>query len=271
MCNLVAAYRKMARDNRLMFEKIVKTEKENRRAEIVTQAQMAITNHIRSLNERIGGPWMPVANFAPFAEAVKGLKSLDSMRDKVSTAFANAKIEANAIADRIEFNAKQITVDGANYNYLVHDFAQICTKPTEDFAAIMAQRIAAHKAAEAEKIEAAKKAEDARVAAAVEAERLAGEARAADEAERIRKEEAAKLTASNQTQFEAPEPPVIVQTQPAQTLAPEAKRAVLVEAGDEVRSYLNTLGLNDKEFGRLRAVILGWEQHKAELAMRAAA
>jgi predicted phage-related endonuclease len=197
MQNLVAMYRKVARDNRLMFEKIVKQEKENRRAEIVNSALMAFGDHLKALTLRIGGNWIPDSVALKFrassAEAVKGLKSLDSMRDKVSTALANAKIEANEVADRIEFNSKQITVDGANYNYLVHDFAQICTKPTEDFAAIMAQRIAAHKAAEAEKAEAAKDAEEARIAAAVEAERKAGEARAAAAIEAERMAEAKRV------------------------------------------------------------------------------
>ena len=226
-----------------------------------------------------------------FADAV--VDQVQQHVGRAMAALANAKIEANEIADRIEFNSKQITVDGANYNYLVHDFAQICTKPTEDFAAIMAQRIASHKAAEAEKAEAAKKAEEARIAAAVEAERKAGEARAAAAVEAERMAEAKRVAeAAQKTVALDPEKPAgdvippqavalaatpIQQSDMGQSLdgaagksvrAPTAdeKRAVLVEAGDDVREYLNTLGLNDKEFGRMRAVLMGYEQFKAERA-----
>lgn len=155
MRRTVALYREMARNARLMIEKLVKAEKENRRAKIILDAQDAIMKHIDRLNERVGG-WMP-KTIPSFADTIKGLKSLDSMRDKVSTALANAKIEANELADRIEFNDKQRTVDGVNYSYLVPDFGQICIKPKEDFAAIVAQRIAEHKAAEAEIMAATKR------------------------------------------------------------------------------------------------------------------
>lgn len=147
MCNLVAAYRKLARDNRLMFEKIVKQEKENRKAEILTGAADALAAHVKKLNERIGGNWMPanMVSAARFAEAVKGLKSIDSMRDKVAGALANAKIEANEIADRIEANRKSLTTHGAagqDWIVLFPDFAQVCTKSIEDFHNLVTARVA---------------------------------------------------------------------------------------------------------------------------------
>ena len=210
MCNLVEMYRKVARDNRLMFEKIVKQEKINRKAAIITQANRAMDEHIAKLNERIGGRWMPTFADARFVEAIAGLKSLDSMRDKVSTALANAKIEANEVADRIEANRKTLDAGngaGMDYLFLVPDFASVCTKARDDFDALVTSRLAAHRQRETEKAEAAKKAEEARIAAAVEAERKAGEARAAEaaraaaEAEKQRQRDA--ITANNQTQFDA--------------------------------------------------------------------
>lgn len=198
MQNLVAMYRKVARDNRLMYEKIVKQEKVNRKAAIINKARQALDEHIAKLNERIGGRWMPAFADARFAEAVAGLKSIDPMRDKVATALANAKIEANEIADRIEANRKSLTKDGQDWAFLFPDFAAVCTKAVDDFAGLYAIRISQHRAAE-----------DARIAAAVEAERKAGEARAAAEAERIRKEEADKLA----KQAAQPEPSPVVNQQ----------------------------------------------------------
>ena len=83
---------------RLKLDKLVKGEKENRKIEIITQARQAIELHIAGLNKRIGGAWMPQSNAAQFAEAIKGLKSLDSMRDKVSRMRAAVSIACVANA-----------------------------------------------------------------------------------------------------------------------------------------------------------------------------
>jgi hypothetical protein len=226
------------RVKRLALDKLVKAEKENRRAEIVKQAQIAITDHVRKLNERIGGQWMPVANFAPFAEAVKGRWSIDSMRDNMEGALANAKIEANELADRIELNKKAITVDGVNYNYLVHDFAQICTKPTEDFAAIMARRIATWKEEEAKRV-----------------------------AEQVAKDQRGKADTGVGVVASARAQPDAASTPPTA----EEKRAAIVENQDVVRAYLNSLELSEKEFNRLRAVLIGFVQFQAQHGMKVAA
>lgn len=146
------------RAKRLTLDKLVKAEKENRKAEIVTAANREFTDHLAALLNRVG---VPIPVIGSFGEAVKGLKSLDSMRDKVSVALANAKIEANAIADRIDSNRKM--VDDMS---LFPDFAQVATKAPDDFAALLAMRTAARKEAE--------------------------EKRLAEERERIRAEEQAK-------------------------------------------------------------------------------
>jgi predicted phage-related endonuclease len=232
------------RVKRLALDKLVKAEKENRRVEIVRNASLEMNRHVAKLNERIGGNWMPVWSMQVFSDAIKGLKSLESMTDKVSSALANEKIAANEMADQIADNTKAITVDGVNYNYLVHDFAQICTKPTEDFAAIMARRIATWKEAESVKAELDKKAEEARTAAAVAV---------AVEAERMAE---AKLVAEQ-----------AVSTPPTA----EEKRAAVVENQDVVRAYLNSLELSEKEFNRLRAVLMGFVQFQAQYGLKVAA
>lgn len=156
-----------ARQKRLMLDKLVKAEKDARKTEIVHAARKALVSHVIALNERIGGNFIPTPDYLALAEAVKSLKSLDSMRDKVSVALANAKIEANATADRIESNRK--TVDDMS---LVPDFAAVCTKAADDFAAMLAMR-------KLQRVTAAEK--------LLEAER-----------ERIRKEEADNLRSQQQ-------------------------------------------------------------------------
>lgn len=178
-----------ARTVRLKLDKLVKAEKENRKVEIVMAARQAIELHVAELNKRIGGAWLPATSGAPFAEAIKGLKSLDSMRDKIGAALANAKVEASAIADRIEANRKYLDSRVSPYQ-LAPDFAQICTKIHEDFANLIQTRHIQHKAAEDQRIEA----ERARIRAEeqAKAEREA-QAKALEESDRIRAEERKKM------------------------------------------------------------------------------
>ena len=279
MRRTVAMLREMARTNRLMIDKIVKQEKVNRKAEIIHQASKALADHIVALNNRLGASYMPAVQ-GGFAAATAGLKSLDSMRDKVAGALANAKIEANEVADRIEVNHKSLLIGTENdTSHLFPDFAQVCTKLREDFAALHAMRIQQEAERKAEAAKAAEAREAAAVAAAVEAERKAGEARAAAavEAERMAEaKRAADAAAADQRAktSEATHGEPNATALPQAPLAsspptPEEKRAVLVDSGDEVRAYLNTLDVSDKERVRLRAVIMGFIQFRHEL--RAAA
>lgn len=185
----IDAIKEEARQKRLTLDKLVKAEKENRKAEIVAKAQRELSAHIVALQGRVG---VLVSVGCNFGEAIKGLKSLDSMRDKVATALAHAKIEANAIADRIDANRK--TVEDMS---LMPDFAQVCTKAPDDFAALYAMRKLQRADAEAKRLEAERekirREEEAKARA--EAERLAQAER-----ERIRAEEQAKAQAAQEAE-----------------------------------------------------------------------
>lgn len=183
----IDAIKEEARQKRLTLDKLVKAEKENRKGEIVTQAQHDLLKHILGLNHRLDGNFIPAPDYRAFGEAVKGLKSLDSMRDKVSTALANAKIEANAIADRIDANRK--TVDDMS---LMPDFAQVCTKAPDDFAALYAMRKQQRAEAEAKRLEAER-----------EKIRREEEEKARAEAERVAKLERERINAEVQAKASA--------------------------------------------------------------------
>jgi putative phage-type endonuclease len=173
MRRTVAMYRDTARTNRLLVDKLVKSEKDNRRATIVVEAAKALSIHIKALNERLGAHFMPVIP-CDFPSVVKGLKSIDSMRDKVATELARAKIEANATADKITLNLRAIN-EHADYAFLFADVAQLALKDYEFVAMAIKNRIAEHQAKEAARIAA----ETARIA----------------EQERIKAEQAAKVRA----------------------------------------------------------------------------
>lgn len=180
----IDAIKEEARQKRLTLDKLVKAEKENRKAEIVAKAQSELSAHIVALQGRVG---VLVNVGCNFGESIKGLKSLDSMRDKVSSALANAKIEANAIADRIDANRKLIEDMS-----LMPDFAQVCTKALDDFAALYAMRKQQRADAEAKKLEAER-----------ERIRREEEAKAKAEAERVAQAEREKIRAEEQANAQA--------------------------------------------------------------------
>lgn len=140
-----------ARRVRLDLDKLVKARKEAIRGEIVAEGVKGLADHIASLNARLGRSYMPSVP-ADFGGAIKGKKSLDSMKDAVSTVLANAKIEANRVADMIDANLK--TLAAAEPATLFPDAAQLVLKAADDLAAVISSRIAAHKAAEEAKAKA---------------------------------------------------------------------------------------------------------------------
>lgn len=167
------------RSKRLTLDKLVKAEKENRKAEIISGASKQLGLHIIALQERVGVQFMPAV--ASFTEVTKGLKSLDSMRDKVSVALANAKIEANAVADLIDYNIKTLTAEGHDWKFLFPDLASVVTKAKDDFTALLMSRVSQHKESEAKRLEAER--EKIRIEEQAKAQREAAEKAAAEKRE----------------------------------------------------------------------------------------
>ncbi|MDH1766542.1 YqaJ viral recombinase family protein [Comamonas aquatica] len=183
MRRTVADLKNLARTTRLATEKLVAAEKEARRTEIVTGAQAQLDHHVQALNQRLGTNWLPrIAG--GFAETIKGLKSLDSMRDKVAVALTNAKHEANQLAARLEANRKHLVQEDGDWIALFADFATVGANAEEGFRALAALRIGNHKQAEAVRLEAQREKIRAEEAARLEREAAA---KAQQEAEQERR------------------------------------------------------------------------------------
>lgn len=182
----------LMRTTRLAREKLVAAEKESRKAQIVASAQANLDQHIAALNQqRLGANWIPrVAG--GFAEAIRGKKSLDNMRDAIAVVLTNAKADANALAGRLEANRQHLRQEDGDWIALFADFAAVGGKAPEDFQALAALRIGQHRQAEAKRLEAERERirqeEEARAqrAAAAEAARMAAEHARQLEAERAR-------------------------------------------------------------------------------------
>ena len=177
-----------ARRTRLELDKLVKARKEEIRGEIVAGGVAALREHIAQLNAAMPAAYMPQVP-ADFAGAIKGKRTVDSLRSAVNDALARAKIEASNIATRIHANVKTLEASGL----VVTDAAVLVLKAPDDLAAIIANR----KAAEQQRQEA--------------------------ERERIRAEEAARADREARAKLEAEQQAVLI-VEPKSTIAEECAR-----------------------------------------------
>ena len=177
-----------ARRTRLELDKLVKARKEEIRGEIVAGGIAALREHIAQLNAAMPAAYMPQVP-ADFAGAIKGKRTVESLRGAVNDELARAKIEASNIATRIHANVKTLEASGL----VVPDAATLVLKAPDDLAAIIATR----KAAEQQRLEA--------------------------ERERIRAEEAARADREARAKLEAEQQAVLI-VEPKSTMAEECAR-----------------------------------------------
>ena len=137
----------------IQVEKLVKSEKDVRKEKIVLDAQQELAVHIAALNNQMGTSYLLVPQ-GIFAPVIKGLKSLESMQDKVRAALAQAVGDANATALRLRTNREHLKQGDFDWITLFSDFGVVGTKAAEDFQALAALRIGQHKAAEDKRLEA---------------------------------------------------------------------------------------------------------------------
>ncbi|MBD8630776.1 YqaJ viral recombinase family protein [Oxalobacteraceae sp. CFBP 8755] len=205
MVRNVASLKELARKTRLMLEKTVKARKETIRVEIQQAGKDKAAAYITALNARLGKPYMPAIAF-DFAGVMKGKKTVTSLRDAVDTELARFKIEANAVADRIQINLGTLRELAGGHAFLFADTSSIVLKAADDLTSLVKMRIAEHQAEEAAKAEAlrARITEEERVKAeAAAAEKMRQEkaeaARVAEEAASI---ERARVAADTKRQLE---------------------------------------------------------------------
>lgn len=130
----------------LALEKLVKAEKLRRKGEIAADGVAKFKAHMDGLATRLGGDYMPQIP-VDFGGAISGLKNLASMENAVKTELARAKIAANEMADRIDFNMKWLDTNAVDYVHLFAiDKKTLVQKPHDDFKAVAENRISTEKA-----------------------------------------------------------------------------------------------------------------------------
>lgn len=185
---------KLARDNRLMAEKLMAARKEEVKGEKVAGGIAALRAHVAALNERLGVAVMPNIP-ADFAGAIKGLRTIESLDNAVNSELTRAKIAASDIADRIEANLKHLREHADEFKFLFADATTIVLKAPEDLHALVTNRINDHKRKEEQRLEAEReriRAEEQTKAQREADARIAAERKAAEEAATAESAKAAK-------------------------------------------------------------------------------
>lgn len=144
-----------ARKIRLELDKLVTREKENRKAEIVRAAVSGVNAHIASINATLGEHALPAPSTlqAVIGAAIKGKRTLSSIKDAADSAAAQAKIDASQRAERTRA-CIAVLAEFPEHAALFADRVQLCaTKAPEDLRNLAKARVAEHDEREAERLE----------------------------------------------------------------------------------------------------------------------
>lgn len=222
MRRIVADLRNLARSTRLASEKMVAARKDQIRADIVLKGRSDYAEHVAALNDSFGCAYLAMVQ-PDFALAIKGKKSIDSLRSAVSDTLAAAKIEANTLSTRITKNLRTLN-EKPDFSFLFADVSALVLKAPDDLAAVVQNRITEHQAKEAARI-------------AADRERIANE-------ERIKAEAALSVARAQVTELPS-----------AKTATPDA--APVPTGPSAARNELNREldRLSDKDLKRVLAFV----------------
>ncbi len=144
---------------RLSLEKLVKARKEAIRIEIVQEYRAKFDAYIATLNGGFPKPYL-VAPAVDFGAAIKGKKTVSSLRDAANAALNNGMIEASSLAEKIRACLAVLVAHASEHKSLFPDTASLVLKDSVDLEAVVKQRIAAHIEDEKVKAEAKRQLEE---------------------------------------------------------------------------------------------------------------
>lgn len=145
---------KLARDNRLMAEKLLEARKTEIREEIVVGARHQLQQHGASLAKECAPAVLNLSGVGDFAGAIKGKRTVQTLREACDAELARSRIALDNQARVIRGNlAGYDKVIGQNA-FLFPDLSTLLHKAADDFDATVSQRIAAHMVKEAQRVQA---------------------------------------------------------------------------------------------------------------------
>ena len=168
---------------RIALEKLEKARTQSLNEEIVFDGKSQFAAHMTAHNAAMPAPYMPQIA-VDFGVSIKGLRTVASKRNAVSTELARVKIIADGHAARIQANLKTLA-EKPDMDFLFSDKAHIVLKAADDLQALVINRIAEHERKEAARLEAERE--------KIRAEEQAKAEAAVREAEQVKAQAAAKL------------------------------------------------------------------------------
>lgn len=138
------------RRKRLELEKLIKARKDIIRSDMVMDAAKALQAHIDQINETLNSRIRMPRVSADFAGAIKGKRTIDSLKEAADAELARAKIEASRIADLIRANLKSLNELAIKHGFLFHDAQELVLKANDDLVALIKVRISEHELQQAE-------------------------------------------------------------------------------------------------------------------------
>jgi len=153
----------------IALEKSVKVEEQARKDAIVRAGADAVRAHYDQINATMGEHRIlpPGQLVQDLGAAIKGKKSLASMKDAVDTAVAGFKIAASEQAERVRANVRVLEMEQGSHGVLFPDRVALCaTKTPEDLRNLITARIAQAKSDQEKREEEARQREAAQSEAA---------------------------------------------------------------------------------------------------------
>lgn len=175
---------KLARDNRLMAEKLLEARKTEIREEIVAGARKALHEHAAALAAECKPGALSLSGVGDFAAAIKGKRTVQTLRESCDAELARARIALDNQARGIRANLAAFRDLAKDREVLFPDLGALATKAVDDFAAAVGKRIADADAAHQRLIQQEREAQERRAAQAqadAKAREEAAAARAASE------------------------------------------------------------------------------------------
>ena len=131
------------RQKRLTLEKLVKSEKDARKTDIVHKAKNDYLAHVLDLEHEMKGFMLPLnVRSVDFYEAMKGKRTIESLNNAVNTCMAQSKIDADKAAKAMRDNLTVLNdlADGT-YDHLFKDMPTIIHKEKDDFTLLVSTRV----------------------------------------------------------------------------------------------------------------------------------
>lgn len=230
------------RDKRLTLDKLVKSRKDEIRAQLRVDATDALKAHVERVNKEIlGDAYITLDSVMPdFGAAMKGKKTVDSLKSAVDDALAAAKIDVTERAEMITENIQTYAeLVGEEHRILFHDIRTLALKRADDFRATVKERITDYKAQQLELKQRQQEQEaEAKAKADAEAKRPAEPEPEAPAVE----PEVAKAPAEQVKAFDGIKPPkelVILAVADTFNCDRDMASSIICETADSIRGFKN--------------------------------